>query len=204
MGTMPFHLEKGVMGLRFDYLTRCPKVRAHLLPRLQAPGANAFAIARTISITLNTGAILNINALDDSYADFKNEVDALWNDDPTKYDPHEKRTAVEYKNDERGLDKRNRDTPGNRLAFAGYWETFAPTVNPNISVVIVQALVNALNAALPGDRPRIDYWWDCSLRDGDMPTVICSLDVPRVARVFFSTPHAGVVEAEVRNALPAR
>ena len=50
MGIMPFHLEKGVMGLRFDYLTRTQEVRDDLRSRLGA-GADAFDIASGISIT---------------------------------------------------------------------------------------------------------------------------------------------------------
>jgi hypothetical protein len=36
MGTMPFHLEKGMMGLRLDYLTRSKKLRDSIYVRLMA------------------------------------------------------------------------------------------------------------------------------------------------------------------------
>ena len=47
MGAMPFHLEKGALGLRMDYLTRSPAVRAHVShayrrdkTRLKSPAAS--------------------------------------------------------------------------------------------------------------------------------------------------------------------
>ena len=106
----------------------------------------------------------------------------------------------------------NRDTPGNRAAFVGYWNVHAPLGSAPRNQM-GQAILKALNPA-PGEqnaRLRIDYWWDCTLPDGDPPGVITSFDVPHVARVFFCTPHldqAGgapwPVESSVRGSLQSR
>jgi hypothetical protein len=203
MGSMPFHLEKGVMGLRFDYLTRSPECRQVLLQNLQQPGADPFQVARNIQVASPSGSI-RINVIDDGMAGFTDRLQELWVLNPTQLPDHEeRRTKADYIRDESGLDARNRDTPGNRQAFVSYWETLAPQANPNIKAEMAQALVSALTSG----RQRIDYWWDCSQLDTDKPMVICSLDVPRVARVFFSTPHHGphgAKESNVRGALPPR
>lgn len=203
MGSMPFHLEKGVMGLRFDYLTRSPEVRQFLLTELQQPGADPFQIARNIQIMGSSGPI-NVNVINDDLSKFTDRLEDLWTLNPVMLpDDEERRRKADYIRDEGALDPRNRDTPGNRQAFVNYWEVAAPGANPNIKAEMVQALVQALASG----RERIDYWWDCSQLHTDRPTIICSLDVPRVARVFFSTPHHGphgAKESNVRGALPPR
>ncbi len=201
MGTMPFHLEKGVMGLRFDYLTRSPQVRTFLLANL-GPGADPFVVAENISVPNATGGFIQIKALTHTIQQFKAALQDLWNLDQTQFDAEERRQPHEYQADQIPLDTNNKDTGGNRLAFAGYW-TLAVATNPYLKEEIRLAIVKALTNVGPY-RPRIDYWWDCTLPDGSPPRVICSLDVPAVARVLFCTPHEGAVESHVRNELGPR
>ena len=72
MGAMPFHLEKGVLGLRMDYLSRSPAVRAHVVKRLQA-GQDPFEVAASIDIP----GVGVINVFTDRKADFVAKLDAL-------------------------------------------------------------------------------------------------------------------------------
>jgi len=207
MGGMPFHLEKGVMGLRFDYLMRCPLVRQFMLAQLQPPGADPLAIAKAISIPRAAGgAPILINALADTMPDFMARLTDLFSEDSTQLpDDEEHREAYQYDHDNQVLDTRNQDTGGNRLAFVGYW-TLAIQNDATITGQIRAAMLKAINAVdgPEKDRARIDHWWDCTLIDGEKPRVICSLDVPSVARIFFCTPHKGAVETHERNVLPAR
>lgn len=204
MGTMPFHLEKGVMGLRFDYLTRSPEVRQFLLVALQPPAADPFVVAANIAIPRPGGANIDIDALNDDLNPFKSALDQLYNLNNYQFDHHERRRGSEYRDDNNALDQRNKDTPGNRQAFIGYW-TSATAADPGLRDVMRLAMLTALQDATPAlPRPRIDYWWDCTLPDRDLPTVIYADQVPSVARVLFCTPHAGVVESSVRGSLPQR
>jgi hypothetical protein len=194
---MPFHLEKGVMGLRFDYLARSPEVRTYLTTKLQVRGADPFAVASSISIPFPGNPNIDIDALNDDISVFRNALQELWRLNQDQFDEHERREPDQYSADNDALDPRNQDTPGNRQAFVGYWQNVA---KPALKEEMRQAMLKALTS----NRPRIDHWWDCTQPDGDPPRVICSLDVPAVARVLFCTPHLGPVESPIRGALPAR
>ena len=184
MGVMPFHLEKGVMGLRFDYLTRSPEVRQYLAAQLAPQGADPFAEASNINIQG-----IGIDALNDDMNTFMHRLDDLHNLNNYRFDDHERRTGQEYREDNDALEPRNQDTPGNRAAFVGYW-TWASGQKPAVKNEMRRAMLRALNSATPGSpRPRVDHWWDCTLPDGSLPLVICSLDVASIARVLFCTPH---------------
>lgn len=180
-GGMPFHLEKGVIGLRFDYLCRSGLLRDHVRTRLHA-GENPF----TVSKTLDPGGIA-IDAMGDSLSDFKKALDALLASDPATV-PGERRSGNDYDIDQARLLGLNRDSAGNRDGFVRYWAVDAPPKNPNIKAEMSQALIRAIES-LTSTRQRIDFWWDCTMPDHDPPTVICSLDVPWIARVFFCTDH---------------
>ncbi|TMF06108.1 MAG: hypothetical protein E6I38_10740 [Chloroflexi bacterium] len=187
MGIMPFHLEKGVMGLRFDYLTRSPEARQYLATQLGGGHpVDPFVVAANISIQG-----LQINVLNDDMTTFMNALDGLCALNNYRFDAHERRTGQEYQEDNNALEPRNQDTPGNRAAFVGYWTwAFAPGRSPALKDDMRRAMQKALNSSTPGPpRPRIDHWWDCTLPDGSAPQVICSLDVPSIARVLFCTPH---------------
>jgi len=189
MGVMPFHLEKGVMGLRFDYLTRSPEVRDDLRARLGG-GADPFAVASSISIPWPGHPNISIDALGNNIGQFSQALDDLFSLNPAQFDAHERRRGREYQDDNNALELRNQDTPGNRAAFVGYWNAHAPPGSALRNQMRL-AMLQALNPA-PGEqntRPRIDHWWDCTLPDGAAPQVITSFDVPHVARVFFCTPH---------------
>jgi len=188
MGGMPFHLEKGCMGLRFDYLCRSQIVRQYLLAQLTPPGSDPFVVATNITV----GAI-TIDALNDTKQSFKAKLDLLEAADPGRFDAHERRSAGEYEFDQTHLLPLNKDTSGNRAAFVGYW-TYKKQTCSNVVPDARAAMIEALTAATPGlPRPRMDFWWDCTLPDGACPTVVCSLDSPAVARVLFVTDHMSAV-----------
>ncbi len=189
MGTMPFHLEKGVLGLRFDYLTRDADVRDHVLARLQS-GKNPFLVAGSINVRG-----VGINALTDKRAVFAKRLDDLFATDSTLLAPGERRTGAEYLEDDALLMERNRDSTGNRTAFLQYWID-GGVENANLIDEVRQAIIKALVSG----RTRIDYWWNCT-EDDTPPTAVCSLDVPGVARVYFCTDHNPV---EHPPTLPAR
>ena len=116
MGIMPFHLEKGVMGLRFDYLTRSPEARQYLATQLGGGHpVDPFVVAANISIQG-----LQINVLNDDMTTFMNALDGLCALNNYRFDAHERRTGQEYQEDNNALEPRNQDTPGNRAAFVGY------------------------------------------------------------------------------------
>ena len=184
MGIMPFHLEKGVMGLRFDYLTRSPDARQYLAAQLVGGPVDPFVVAANINIQG-----IQVDVLNNDMLTFMNALDGLHALNNYRFDPHERRTGQEYREDNDALEPRNQDTPGNRAAFVGYW-TWASGQSPAVKNDMRRAMLRALNTATPGPpRPRIDHWWDCTLPDGSTPQVICSLDVPSIARVLFCTPH---------------
>ena len=184
MGIMPFHLEKGVMGLRFDYLTRSPDARQYLAAQLVGGPVDPFVVAANINIQG-----IQVDVLNNDMPTFMNALDGLHALNNYRFDPHERRTGQEYREDNDALEPRNQDTPGNRAAFVGYW-TWASGQSPAVKNDMRRAMLRALNTATPGPpRPRIDHWWDCTLPDGSAPQVICSLDVPSIARVLFCTPQ---------------
>ena len=191
MGGMPFHIEKGWMGLRFDYVTRSPLVRAHLLAQFSAANPDPIAISSSI-----TAGGVAINALYDAKSTFQQKLDALRAADPGDIH-HEPRRGSDYDADQQHLLPRNRDTTLNRSAFLGYW-TAALGGYPNLKTELAQAMIKGLSAVTPhgGARERMDHWWDCTLPDGTPPTVICTLDIPSVARIFYCTPHEGAVEPD--------
>jgi len=198
---MPFHLEKGVMGLRFDYLSRDPRIRYDNLIRLLAD-EDPFRVATTTRVAAATSgrrslaAAIDINVIDDSATVFGKKLDLLLQGNSYRYDHHEGRSSKEYQEDERRLAPRNRDTPRNRAAFMGYW-TLARTQHPQLTHDMRQALI----AALGSSRPRLDHWWDCSLPDDTAPTVYTCLEASTVARVFFCTDHGPV---ESKDDMPSR
>ena len=197
MGAMPFHLEKGWLGLRFDYVARSPEVRDFVIQQLRA-GRDPIDLARNIQVSNALGSA-GIDLLNAPIQAFKSGLTSLWGMNNYRFDDDEKRTAAEYDADQPALDTRNRDTGGNRAAFMGYWLN-AIAARPALKTEMAAALLKAFESK----RERLDFWWDCSLADTDQPAVVCSLDVPRVARVFFCTPHPGTVESHLRNELVAR
>jgi len=184
MGVMPFHLEKGVMGLRFDYLTRSPEVRADLRTRLGGVGTDPFAVASSISIPWPGHPNISIDALGNNIGPFSQALDDLFALNAAQFDHHERRTGQEYQQDNNQLEPRNQDTPGNRGAFAGYW-TWACRTYAGLQ----EEMRQAIHAAVTSAKPRVDYWWDCTLRDNNPSRVITCFDLPLIARVFFCTPH---------------
>src|SRR6266545_4443501 len=99
MGGMPFHLEKGCMGLRFDYLCRTQLVRQFLLAELTMnPNSDPFLIAENITIA---GVPTTIHALTDSKTTFMARLEDLLLAEPAApFDPHERRSSADYQADQ--------------------------------------------------------------------------------------------------------
>ena len=185
-GGMPFHLEKAVLGLRLDYLTRSPAVRQHVLARLQNDLENPFVVATNISVP----GMSTINALTDMKAEFTQKLNDLLQVDPNPPSSHhDRRTGAEYLQDQNTyLLPPNKDNAGNRQAFMRYWQS---KMNQALIDQARQAFIIALTS-LNSERTRIDHWWDCSLNDGTPPMIITSLESPGIARVLFITDHEPV------------
>jgi hypothetical protein len=179
MGTMPFHLEKGMMGLRMDYLTRSKKVRDHVYARLMS-GEDPFHVASTIQVE---GMNESINLFLDKKADFVRKLDLLLAADYSKPDHHARRSGEDYFKDQARLMPANNDATGNRQAFARYWFRHKDTVS--------EALGTALTDAIAAGKPHIDYWWECTMDEGQPPTVVC-VTTPGSAHVIFVTDHEPV------------
>jgi len=193
-GGMPFHLEKGVLGLRLDYLTRSPAVRNWAIGQMQA-GANPFVLVASIPIP---GSEETINAFNDPKAEFIRKLELLNAADPppSPPDPWERRSAQSYWNEQdKYLLDANNDHTGNRNAFRDYW------LNRLTPKLIAQARV-ALLGALQSGKHHIDYWWDCSLKEGDPPQVIHCDHMPGAAHVFFVTDHTPVEPPDTPTRLP--
>jgi hypothetical protein len=177
---MPYHLEKGVLGLRMDYLTRSPLVREHVLQRMQAR-EDPFVVVTSINID----GVGTFNVFGDSRTEFKRKLDLLLNRDPTAPDPYNRRSGAEYEDDHRSLRPANGDHPGNRDAFVKYW------MDPNNRNAVSEPLKDVLIAALTSGKHHIDYWWECSLEEGEPPQVMV-LETPGAAHVMFVTDHSPV------------
>jgi hypothetical protein len=177
---MPYHLEKGVLGLRLDYLTRSPAVQQQVLERMQAR-EDPFVVVTDININ----GVGRINVFADSRSEFKEKLDLLLAVDPTPPDPYNRRSGNQYQADHQALKAANNDNPGNRDAFIKYW------MDPNNRAAVSEPLKDVLIAALTSGRHHIDYWWECSLEDGEPPQVMV-FETPGAAHVLFITDHGPV------------
>lgn len=188
MGTMPFHLEKGVLGLRMDYLCRSPAVRDHVVARLQA-GEDPFEVAASISIP----GVPVINVFMDRKADFVTGLDSLKEADPTPDSPYERRSGREYWDDQQHLMRANNDSTGNRDNFSAYWLQRRALVAGVMREKLIQALTST--------KHHIDFWWECSLEEGEDPTVYV-METPGAAHVLFVTDHTPVEPSSTDTRLP--
>ena len=188
MGTMPFHLEKGVLGLRMDYLCRSPAVRAHVVERLQA-GQDPFEVAASI----NVPGVNVINVFADRKADFVAKLDSLKQADPTPDDRYERRSGRSYWDDQQHLMKANNDNTGNRDNFAAYWF--------QRRAIVANVMREALIRALTSGKHHVDFWWECSLDEGSDPTVHV-METPGAVHVLFVTDHTPVEPSNTDTRLP--
>lgn len=178
MGSMPFHLEKGVLGLRLDYLCRSPKAREHVRTRLEA-GEDPLAVATDINIP----GVGIINVLTDKRPAFAAKLDSLLQVDRTNPDPYERRSGDQYLADHAQLRPANNDNTGNRDAFAKYWMERRAQVAAELKTVLIQALKS--------DKHHVDFWWECSLEEGKGPAVKL-VETEGAAHVMFMTDHGPV------------
>jgi len=190
MGTMPFHVEKGVLGLRFDYLTRSPAVRNHVYQRLMS-GEDPFHVAGSIRIDGMEDQIINVFL--DKKADFVAKLDRLAAVDPTAADPYERRSGEDYFADQARLMQANNDNTGNRNAFAAYWFQHRAAVTDTLRQVLLDAITSG--------KPHIDFWWECSQEDGEPPTVVL-VETPGAAHVYFVTDHGPVEDPNTGTRSP--
>ncbi len=171
-GNMPFHFEKGAIGLRMDYLCRIPAFRATALAELAA-GTPIFNIANNLTV----GGV-TVSMFGDTLGPFVQKLKLLSGSD---------KAGNEYANEASLLRPLNMDTPGNRNEFAQFWID-AMAADPTLEDQIRMALIQALESGR-----EVDVWWECSLPDNTPPKVQASLDLPEVARVYFRTDHSPVV-----------
>ena len=191
MGTMPFHMEKGVLGLRMDYLSRSPAVRDHVVRRLRDDQEDPFVVAASINIP----GVGPINVFTDKKAEFVAKLDALLQEDPTPPDPYSRRSGEDYWLDQRELRKANNDGTGNRDKFAEYW------LDPQRRAAVTGQLRDVLIAALTSDKHHVDYWWECSLEDGEPPQVTLQ-ETLGAAHVLFMTDHSPVQRPDTPERKP--
>ena len=180
MGSMPFHLEKGVIGLRLDYLIRDSGVRNHVLARLHN-NENPLSVAQTIAV----GSVI-VNVINDQKSAFAAKLDALMPGTGA---------GAEYLKKQSLLRAYNQDSTGNRSAFIDYWKK-AVVSDPKLIDVMRKELIIALASGR-----EVDFWWECSLSTGQDPTVKTALELPEIARVLFRTDH-GPVQAEKKGMKP--
>src|SRR5437667_12860444 len=99
MGIMPFHLEKGVMGLRFDYLTRSPEARQYLATQLGGGHpVDLGVVAADISVQG-----LQIKVLSDEMNTLMNAFDQLCGLNNYCFDANERMTGTAYEADNYAL-----------------------------------------------------------------------------------------------------
>jgi hypothetical protein len=174
-GNMPFHLEKGALGLRMDFLIKVPAVRSEVLSRLMA-GDDLWTIAAAITV----GSV-TVNLFADPQADFVAKLDQL-TPGGTEGNEYLEKQAL--------LRPLNQDSTGNRTSFAQFWQN-ALSQNPGLPDQLRQELILALDSGR-----EVDFWWECSLPTPSSPQVKTSLDLPEIARVMFRTDHRTIVPDE--------
>jgi hypothetical protein len=175
-GNMPFHLEKGPLGLRMDYLAKIDEVRSNVLDRirgtqLQQP-EDFWLVARSISANG-----VEINLLEDDRNVFSAKLNQL---SPGAGDAYLVEQAL--------LRPFNRDSTGNRNRFVAFWE--GRKGNAELMAAIRQAVITSLEST-----SELDVWWECTLRDNppSEPAVAVSTELPEVTRLMFRTDHSPVV-----------
>lgn len=171
-GNMPFHLEKGALGLRMDFLIKVPAVKAEVLRRLKA-GDQLWSIASAIAVDGVT-----IDLFGDPQAEYAGKLDQLTPGGGEGGDYLMKQALL------RPL---NQDSTGNRSSFAQFWQN-ALSQNPALPDQLRQELIIALESGR-----EVDFWWECSLPTPSSPQVKTSLDLPEIARVMFRTDHRTIV-----------
>jgi hypothetical protein len=185
---MPFSLEKGVLGLRMDYLIRSPAVRANVLQRLQ-DGQDPFAVQANIVIP----GVEPINVFTDKKADFARKLDQLVDADPTHPDPHHGRSGAEYVRDQWQLRPANNDGTGNRRAFAKYWEDRRQQLSEQIRLELI--------AALSSHHEKLFFWWECTLPHGESPRAEFRSS-ETAGHVYFLTDHGPAEPPDTRPRRP--
>ena len=171
-GNMPFHLEKGALGLRMDFLIKVQAVRDEVLRRLKT-GDPLWSIASAIVV----GGV-TVNLFDDRQADFAAKLDELT---PGGSD------GGDYLTKQALIRPLNQDSTGNRSSFAQFWQT-ALIENPGLPDQLRQEVIIALESGR-----EVDFWWECSLPTPSSPQVKASMDLPEIARVMFRTDHRTIV-----------
>jgi len=170
-GNMPFHMEKGPLGLRMDYVAKIGEIRQSVLDRilgtpLQLPPEDFWLVAKSISANGVT-----INLLEDDRNVFAAKLNQL---SPGAGDAYLTEQAL--------LRPFNRDSTGNRSRFVAYWEERKG--NTQLMEALRQAIISSLEAG-----GELDVWWECTLPDDTEPSVAVSTELAEVTRLMFRTDH---------------
>lgn len=182
-GNMPFHLEKGPLGLRMDYMAKIPAVRTAALALLNGQ-ADPWAIGTSLEVNGVTISLFNDNR--NVFADKLNTIAAggvtveIYGVEMLPGDGFLAEQAL--------LRPFNRDSTGNRNKFTDFWED-AKTKNPELVAAVRTALTTAL-----GGEVELDVWWECTLADDTDPGVHVSTELAEVRRLMFRTDHSAIAE----------
>lgn len=192
MGFMPHSLEKGPIGLRLDYLAQFQSVRDDVRGRLNdylETGSESYhpiAVMKSVQSNLPTSG-LEVDVLDDSKSLFIKKLNYQLARERT-IDPDWSHVGDgrHYVTHNSYLHEYNQDHAGNRVGFMGWWMGSRPA-NSGVFTDIASATVEAIDAG----RPRLEFWWDCSLPHGATPTAEAVI-LDTIARVLFRTDHSAV------------
>ena len=181
-GNMPFHLEKGPLGLRMDYLAKIPAVRDEALRRLNAQ-ENPWDIGTALTV-----GDVTISLFTDNRNVFAAKLNQLAGGTTVEIYGVEMLPGDAFLAEQELLRPFNRDSTGNRNKFAQYWQD-AKTKNPDLVGAVREALTTAL-----GGNVELDVWWECTLPDNADPGVHVSTELAEVRRLMFRTDHSTIAE----------
>jgi hypothetical protein len=186
---MPFHLEKGPLGLRMDYMAKVPAIREEALSRLQA-GDSPWEVGSALEVNGVTISLFNHNR-----NDFAARLDQISGNATMQFYDEEMSLGAAYLEEQSLLRPLNRDSTGNREKFVEWW-----TDKGEGNVALEDAIRNALIDALQPLETELDVWWECTLHEPD-PGVAVSKQFTEVTRLMFRTDHTPVVR-EVAGQAP--
>jgi hypothetical protein len=181
-GNMPFHLEKGPLGLRMDYMAKIPAVRTAALALLNGQ-ADPWAIGTALVVNGVTISLFN-----DNRNVFADKLNALAGGVTVEIYGVEMLPGDGFLAEQALLRPFNRDSTGNRNKFTDFWED-AKTKNPELVAAVRTALTTAL-----GGEVELDVWWECTLADDADPGVHVSTEFEEVTRLMFRTDHSPIAE----------
>ena len=186
---MPFHLEKGPLGLRMDYMAKVPAIRERALERLQN-NESPWDVGTALEVNGITISLFN-----DNRNDFAAKLNQISGDLTMQFYDETMTLGAAYLEEQALLRPLNRDSTGNREKFVEYWSDKGEG-NAALETAVRNALIDALQPL----NVELDVWWECTLHEPD-PGVAVSKQFTEVTRLMFRTDHTPVVR-EVAGQAP--